>query len=76
MSNPIQVAICDYCPTIRYGLQHILSTAANIHKSWIDASAELIFEDVLGRDIFLMNDAVDMARDANTPPEGYDQDLT
>ena len=31
MSNPIQVAICDYCPTIRYGLQHILSTAANIH---------------------------------------------
>ena len=30
MSNFIQVAICDYCPTIRYGLQHILSTAANI----------------------------------------------
>jgi uncharacterized protein involved in oxidation of intracellular sulfur len=26
--------------------------------------------------IFLMNDAVDMARDANTPPEGYDQDLS
>ncbi|MEW6444577.1 MAG: DsrE/DsrF/TusD sulfur relay family protein [Pseudomonadota bacterium] len=25
--------------------------------------------------IFLMNDAVDMARDACTPPLGYDQDL-
>lgn len=26
--------------------------------------------------LFLMNDAVDMARDACTPPEGYDQDLS
>ena len=26
--------------------------------------------------IFLMNDSVDMARDACTPPAGYDQDLT
>ncbi|MFA6232781.1 MAG: DsrE family protein [Bacteroidota bacterium] len=26
--------------------------------------------------IFLMNDAVDMARDACTPPEEYDQDLS
>lgn len=26
--------------------------------------------------IFLMNDAVDMARDACHPPEGYDQDLS
>ena len=26
--------------------------------------------------IFLMNDAVDMARDACRPPAGYDQDLT
>lgn len=25
--------------------------------------------------LFLMNDAVDMARDVCTPPEGYDQDL-
>lgn len=25
--------------------------------------------------IFLMNDAVDMARDSCTPPKGYDQDL-
>ena len=30
MAKPIQVAICDCCPTIRYGLQHILSTATNI----------------------------------------------
>ncbi|MDX9866346.1 MAG: DsrE family protein [Kiritimatiellia bacterium] len=26
--------------------------------------------------IFLMNDAVDLARDVCRPPEGYDQDLT
>jgi uncharacterized protein involved in oxidation of intracellular sulfur len=26
--------------------------------------------------LFLMNDAVDMARDACRPPEGYDQDLS
>ena len=26
--------------------------------------------------LFLMNDAVDMARDACAPPEGYDQNLT
>jgi uncharacterized protein involved in oxidation of intracellular sulfur len=26
--------------------------------------------------VFLMNDAVDLARDACTPPEGYDQDLS
>lgn len=32
-------------------------TAANIDKSWIDAPAEKIFEDMLGRDIYLVNDA-------------------
>jgi polyphosphate glucokinase len=32
-------------------------SAANIDKSWIDAPAEKIFEDELGRDIYLMNDA-------------------
>ncbi len=26
--------------------------------------------------LFLMNDAVDLARDANTPPASYDQDLS
>ena len=31
MSISIQVAICDCCPTIRYGLQHILSTDININ---------------------------------------------
>ena len=32
-------------------------SAANIDKSWIDAEAEKIFEDRLGRDIMLVNDA-------------------
>ena len=32
-------------------------SAANIDKSWIDAEAEKIFEDVLQRDIMLVNDA-------------------
>jgi polyphosphate glucokinase len=32
-------------------------SAANIDKSWIDAPAEQIFEEVLGRDILLVNDA-------------------
>ena len=32
-------------------------SAANIDKSWIDAEAEKIFEDQLGREIMLVNDA-------------------
>jgi polyphosphate glucokinase len=32
-------------------------SAANIDKSWIDAEAEKILEDHLGRDIYLVNDA-------------------
>jgi polyphosphate glucokinase len=32
-------------------------SAANIDRSWIDAPAEKVFEDVLQRDIYLMNDA-------------------
>jgi Polyphosphate glucokinase (EC 2.7.1.63) len=35
----------------------VTRTAANIDSSWIDAPAERIFEEVLGRDIYLMNDA-------------------
>jgi NarL family two-component system response regulator LiaR len=31
MSISIQVAVCDSCPTIRYGLQHVLSTNLNIN---------------------------------------------
>jgi len=32
-------------------------SAANIDKSWIDCEAEKVFEDRLGRDIYLVNDA-------------------
>lgn len=32
-------------------------SAANIDKSWIDCEAEKVFEDELGRDIYLVNDA-------------------
>ncbi|HEY5820888.1 MAG TPA: ROK family protein [Propionibacteriaceae bacterium] len=32
-------------------------SAANIDKSWIDCAAEKVFEDELGRDIVLVNDA-------------------
>lgn len=35
----------------------ITRSAANIDKSWIDCEAEKIFEDELGRDIYLVNDA-------------------
>jgi polyphosphate glucokinase len=35
----------------------VTRSAANIHKSWIDAPAEQIFEDRLGRDVVLVNDA-------------------
>ncbi|GAB3711020.1 polyphosphate--glucose phosphotransferase [Mariniluteicoccus flavus] len=32
-------------------------SAANIDKSWIDCEAEKVFEDALGRDVMLVNDA-------------------
>ncbi len=35
----------------------VTRSAANIHKSWIDAPAERIFEERLGRDVVLVNDA-------------------
>ena len=35
----------------------VTRSAANIDKSWIDHPAEKTFEDVLGRDILLVNDA-------------------
>jgi len=35
----------------------VTRSAANIHKSWIDAPAEQIFERRLGRDVVLVNDA-------------------
>lgn len=44
--------------TIPAVVQHgVTRSAANIDKSWIDAPAEKIFEDVLERDIYLVNDA-------------------
>ena len=49
MMRSIQVAVCDCCPTIRYGLQHILSTDPNIdmvaeassHEEMIDRFADI-----------------------------------
>jgi len=38
--------------------------------------AETLRKNGLEIRIFLMNDSVDMARDACKPPEGYDQDLS
>ena len=35
----------------------VTRSAANIDKSWIDCDAEKVFEDKLGRDILLVNDA-------------------
>ena len=35
----------------------VTRSAANIDKSWIDCEAEKVFEDHLGRDILLVNDA-------------------
>ncbi|MGZ7254170.1 ROK family protein, partial [Streptococcus pyogenes] len=35
----------------------ITRTAANIDPSWVDAPAERIFEETLGRNITLVNDA-------------------
>jgi len=58
MTRTIRVAICDCCPTIRYGLQHILSTDPEIntiaetasHKDmvtqFIDADLDVMLIDV------------------------------
>ena len=44
--------------TIPAVVQHgVTMTAANIDKSWIGAPAEKIFEDALGRDVVVVNDA-------------------
>ncbi|MFT3970736.1 MAG: ROK family protein [Micropruina sp.] len=44
--------------TIPAIVQHgVTISAANIHESWVNCPAERIFEDVLGRDIVLVNDA-------------------
>lgn len=58
MSRTIQVAICDCCPTIRYGLQHILGTDPEIdtvaeagsHEElltrFVDADLDVVLVDV------------------------------
>jgi NarL family two-component system response regulator LiaR len=51
MAKPIQVAICDCCPTIRYGLQHILSTAANIETVAEAASHEEMLDKFVHLDL-------------------------
>ncbi len=44
--------------TIPAIVQHgVTISAANIHESWVNCPAEQIFEDALGRDIVLVNDA-------------------
>lgn len=44
--------------TIPGVVQHgVVKTAANIHKSWIDADAEKLFSDELGRRVHIVNDA-------------------
>jgi len=44
--------------TIPAIVQHgVTLSAANIHQSWVNCSAEQIFEDALGRDVVLVNDA-------------------
>ncbi len=44
--------------TIPAIVQHgVTISAANIHESWVNCPAEQIFEDALGRDIALVNDA-------------------
>ena len=44
--------------TIPAIVQHgVTLSAANIHPSWVNCPAEKIFEDALGRDVVLVNDA-------------------
>lgn len=44
--------------TIPAIVQHgVTLSAANIHPSWVNCPAEKIFEDTLGRDVVLVNDA-------------------
>ncbi|HMR22199.1 MAG TPA: ROK family protein, partial [Micropruina sp.] len=44
--------------TIPAIVQHgVTLSAANIHESWVNCPAEKIFEDALGRDVVLVNDA-------------------
>jgi len=62
MSISIQVAICDCCPTIRYGLQHILSTDLNINMV-AQASSH---EEMLSRFVEVDLDIILIDVEANT----------
>ena len=54
MGKSIQVAICDCCPTIRYGLQYILGSAPDI-KTVAEASSH---EEMLNKFIHLDLDVI------------------
>ena len=64
MSISIQVAVCDCCPTIRYGLQHILSTDLNINMV-AQASSH---EEMLTRFADVDLDVILIDVEANTQP--------
>ena len=56
MLNPIRVMICDPCPTIRYGLQRILSSDSSIEiVAELFAPEELLTEtDTIDADILII----------------------
>ena len=64
MPKSIQVAVCDCCPTIRYGLQHILSTDPNIEMVAEAASHEEMIDRFAGIDLDVM--LVDIGENAKT----------
>ena len=47
MSKSIRVSICDHCPTIRYGLQHILGTDPSIKIVMSTPTLEDVFTNSL-----------------------------
>lgn len=56
-TSPTSWAPAPSASRFRRSSNGITRSAANIDKSWIDAPAEKIFEERLGRDITLVNDA-------------------
>lgn len=57
MSKSIRVSICDHCPTIRYGLQHILGTDPSIKIVMSTPTLEDVFTNSLdiGMDVILVD---------------------
>lgn len=65
MTRTIRVAICDCCPTIRYGLQHILGTNPEIDTVAEAASHEDMLMQFIDADLDVMLidvDAIDQPR--------------